>query len=80
MTGQFHTYGIVWKPDGISGYMDEQIYFKYDKLNGELEWPFNNPQNIIINLAMGGGMGGNIDSNLTSAKLAVDYIRVYELR
>jgi beta-glucanase (GH16 family) len=80
MTGEFHTYGIEWKPDGISGYMDDQFYFKYDKLNGELEWPFNNPQNIIINLAMGGGMGGNIDTALTSARLTVDYIRVYELR
>ena len=79
MTGEFHTYGVEWKPDGIIGYMDGQVYFKYDKLNGELEWPFNNPQNIIINLAMGGGMGGNIDQVLTSAKLTVDYIRVYEL-
>jgi beta-glucanase (GH16 family) len=80
MTGEFHNYGIEWQPDGITGYLDNQVYFKYDKLNGELEWPFNNPQNIIINLAMGGGMGGNVDTHLTSATLIVDYVRVYELR
>ena len=60
--------------------MDDDKYYTYDKLDGEWEWPFNNPQNIIINLAMGGGMGGEIDPALQSQKLIVDYIRVYELK
>ena len=52
----------------------------YNKLNGEWEWPFNHPQNIIMNLAMGGGMGGAIDENLISQKLIIDYVRVYQKR
>jgi len=78
MTKEFHTYSIEWSGEGISAFVDDEKYYTYDKLNGEWEWPFNNPQNIIINLAMGGGMGGEIDESLTSQKLIVDYIRVYE--
>ncbi len=80
MTDEFHTYGIEWTSTGIVAYVDDDKYYTYDKLDGEWEWPFNNPQNIIINLAMGGGMGGEIDPALQSQKLIVDYIRVYELK
>ena len=78
MTGEFHTYSIEWSPSGIDAFLDGEKYYTYDKLNGEWEWPFNNPQNIIINLAMGGGMGRDIDENLTSQKLILDYVRVYQ--
>ncbi len=77
MTDEFHTYSIEWYPDGIYAFVDGRKYFTYDKLNGEWEWPFSNPQNLIINLAMGGGMGGEIDPDLTSAQFILDYIRVY---
>jgi hypothetical protein len=78
MTGDFHIYSIEWSPTGIDAFLDGEKYYTYDKLNGEWEWPFNNPQNIIMNLAMGGGMGQDIDENLTSQKLIVDYVRVYQ--
>ena len=78
MRDEFHTYAINWDSTGVYGLVDGKKYFTYDKLNGEWEWPFNNPQNLIVNLAMGGGMGGQINNSLTSQQLIVDYIRVYE--
>ncbi|UCF64599.1 MAG: family 16 glycosylhydrolase [bacterium] len=80
MNSEFHVYSIEWDSTGVQGFVDEKNYFLYDKLNGEWEWPFHDPQNLIINLAMGGGMGGPIDDRLTSQQLIVDYIRVYEKR
>jgi beta-glucanase (GH16 family) len=80
MNNEFHTYGIIWNKNEIIGYVDGENYFKYDKHEVEGAWPFNEPQNLIINLAMGGGMGGHIDENLTSQKLIVDYVRVYQLK
>jgi beta-glucanase (GH16 family) len=38
--------------------VDGEPYYLYDKTANEKEWPFNIPQNIILNLAMGGGWGG----------------------
>lgn len=81
MQQEWHTYGIEWYPDSIRAYVDGNFYYTYDKVANELEWPFNKPQNIILNLAVGGGWGGahGIDPNWNSHKFLVDYVRVYEL-
>lgn len=78
MTSEFHNYTIEWSPKSIDAFLDGKKYYTYNKQENEWAWPFHKPQNIIINLAMGGGMGGAIDANITSQQLIVDYIRVYE--
>jgi beta-glucanase (GH16 family) len=76
----FHTYAIEWYPDRIEGYVDDVHYYTYDKNANELEWPFNQPQNIILNLAVGGGWGGaqGIDSTWDRHQYILDYVRVYQ--
>ncbi|MEM1215513.1 MAG: family 16 glycosylhydrolase [Bacteroidota bacterium] len=78
----FHTYGVIWTPEGITAYVDDQAYFTYDDTSTELAWPFDQPQNIILNLAMGGGWGGaeGMDETMTSQQIVVDYVRVYGKR
>ncbi len=80
MNTKFHTYGIEWYPDRIEAFLDGEHYFTYDKNADELEWPFHNPQNIIVNLAVGGGWGGakGIDPNYESHQYILDYVRVYQ--
>lgn len=75
----FHTYTLEWYPDSILIFIDNQKYFTYSDTSTPLSWPYNNPQNIIINLAMGGGWGGakGMDSTLTRQSLILDYVRVY---
>jgi beta-glucanase (GH16 family) len=80
MVNTFHTYTIEWKPDGIKAFLDGKEYYTYDKTKDSLEWPFDQPQNIILNLAMGGGMGGAIDPSIDGQQFILDYVRVYELR
>jgi beta-glucanase (GH16 family) len=80
MNTQWHTYGIEWYPDSIRAYVDDEFYYTYDKTANELEWPFDKPQNIILNLAVGGGWGGakGIDPNWDKHQFAIDYVRVYQ--
>jgi beta-glucanase (GH16 family) len=82
MDGEFHTYAIEWYPDVIYGLVDGERYYTYDKNANELEWPFFKPQNIILNLAVGGGWGGaqGIDESWDSHKYILDYVRVYQLK
>ena len=82
MNTEFHTYAIEWTPEGIIGFVDEVEYFYYKEFGAEDVWPFNKPQNIILNLAMGGGWGGfhGMDENVTSQKMIIDYVRVSELQ
>lgn len=80
MVNTFHTYSIEWTPNEIKAFVDDEHYYTYDKNADELEWPFNDPQNIILNLAMGGGMGGAIDPTIDMQQFVIDYVRVYEKR
>ena len=82
MNTEYHTYAIEWTPEKIIGFVDDTEYFYYNN-NGEADaWPFDNPQNIILNLAIGGGWGGaqGIDESMTSQKMIIDYVRVLELQ
>lgn len=78
MVDTFHTYSIEWTPEGVFAAVDGEHYYTYDKTGDELEWPFDKPQNLIVNLAMGGGMGGEISPNANREQFILDYIRVYE--
>jgi hypothetical protein len=80
MNEDFHTYAVDWNPDGIIAYVDNVEYFRYEDTSTPLSWPFDKPQNIILNLAMGGGWGGleGMDPAVTSQKMIIDYVRVYE--
>ena len=78
MVDEFHNYTIEWTPEGIVAFLDGEEYYTYDKTNDELEWPFDKPQNLIVNLAMGGGMGGAIDPAADNEQFILDYVRVYE--
>ena len=82
MSEAFHTYGVEWSPEGIKAYVDDVYYLTYENKGTELAWPFDKPQNIILNLAMGGGWGGamGMDDSYASQKVIIDYVRVYELQ
>ena len=82
MSNSFHTYTMEWYPDSILIGVDQQMYFKYKDESSPLAWPFDKAQNLILDLAIGGGWGGaqGVDPTMTSQKLVVDYVRVYQLK
>ena len=80
MNESFHVYAVDWTPERITAYVDDKPYFEYADTSTELSWPFDEPQNLILNLAMGGGWGGlqGMDSTVQSQQMVIDYVRVYE--
>jgi len=79
MDTEYHTYTIEWYPEQINAYVDGNKWCTYDKTGSELEWPFDKPQNMILNIAVGGFMGGEIDPQLDTQEFIIDYVRVSEL-
>lgn len=79
---EFHNYAVEWTPDRIDFFLDSVNYFSFenDQLNKPETWPFNKPQYLILNLAVGGMWGGmkGIDSTLFPHKYYVDYVRYYK--
>ena len=82
MKTEYHSYMIEWTPEYVKAFVDGNEYFHYDNTGEPGSWPFDEPQNIIVNLAMGGGWGGaqGMNEEVTSQKMIIDYVRVYELQ
>lgn len=76
----FHNYQLTWTADKIVIGVDNRNYFEYvNPKDGNFNnWPYNGPQFLILNLAMGGNLGGPIPTGFVSDQMEVDYVRVYQ--
>jgi len=85
----FHTYSIEWEEKANEG--DDNIGFFVNgvrsttlwgpHVNSTVQaWPFKQEFFIILNIALGGTMGGTIDDTIfeNPVLMKVDYIRVYQ--
>ncbi len=69
----FHNYILEWSPSEMKIYIDNTSINQMTTVN-----PFNEEFYILFNIAMGGSLGGTIDSNFTEDTMEIDYIRVYQ--
>ena len=75
----FHIYGANWTKEKIEFFIDGVTFYRYQPATkDDSTWPFDLPFFIIMNIAMGGNLGGPIDNNLSQARMEVDYVRVYQ--
>ena len=86
----YHVYGIEWQEE--ESYGCDKILFTYDgevcatimedvdHLDENFYWPFNKEHFIILNLAIGGKMGGEVDDSIFNQDVImyVDWVRVYQ--
>jgi beta-glucanase (GH16 family) len=77
----FHIYAMEWYADHIDVFVDGQKYFTFrNEGTGSRAWPFDKPQYLLINLAIGGSWGGQkgIDDSRFPQRYLVDYVRIYK--
>ncbi len=84
VTEVFHTYAIEWYEDRIMFELDgTEIVTFYKGEDGRdvshQGWPFDQPFFLIINLAMGGNLGGKVDYQALPQKMVVESVKIYEL-
>lgn len=79
VTTEFHVYAINWTEDKIEFMVDDIVHYTYQPTSkNSANWPFDKNQFIILNIAMGGTLGGTVASDFTSATMEIDYVRVYQ--
>lgn len=79
--GTFHNYQITWTPQSINFSVDGVTYRAAytNPLTGNVNtWPFYQPQYLLLNLAIGGTLGGTIDDRIFPVTFEIDYVRVYQ--
>ena len=75
----FHVYQMLWTPDVVRFGVDGIEHARYTKLGeGARQWPFDAPQFLILNIAVGGDLGGRVVARDFPTAMAVDYGRVYQ--
>lgn len=74
----FHIFSLVWTPDALKWYVDNQQYFYLSRTDIST-FPFDLPEFFIFNVAVGGNWPGNPDASTTFPQnMIVDYIRFYQ--
>jgi beta-glucanase (GH16 family) len=79
----FHVYAMEWDADKIEVSVDGQSYFTFrNEGTGARAWPFDKPQYLLLNLAIGGSWGGQkgVDDGPFPHRYLVDYVRIYQRR
>ncbi len=78
----FHVYAVEWFADRMDFYYDATKYFTYPvgKAGADDKNPFHKPHYLLMNLAIGGGWGGQkgIDDAVFPQKYLIDYVRIYK--
>lgn len=88
-TTEYHVYSIIWDEKEIQFLVDDTEFYTYnptekyggkitDPSRGDMNWPFDEPQFLILNVAMGGILGGPIPDSFTEGIMDIDYVRVYQ--
>jgi beta-glucanase (GH16 family) len=70
----YHKYGVIKTPDSITFTIDGAPYASRVKMDDSpLEWPYNQPYYLILNLAIGGKWAGaqGIDQTVAPWKMSV---------
>ncbi len=76
---EFHVYSMIWSEEQISFYLDGERYYIYrPESRNSSNWPYDKPQFLILNVAMGGTLGGDIDPNFAQSEMVIDYVRIYQ--
>jgi len=76
----FHNYQMHWTADAIAISVDGVEYYRYaNPRAGKLTWPFDAPQYLLLNIAIGGNLGGSIDDSIFPVAMEIDHVRVYQL-
>ena len=75
----FHVYSVDWTSEEMVFAVDDVVHYTYNpSVKNSETWPFDANQFFILNIAMGGNLGGTIDPAFTEDTMEIDYIRVYQ--
>jgi hypothetical protein len=75
VSSEFKLYTVEWTEEHILFAVNNQVYHEFEN---SADLPYNQPFFIIVNVAMGGTFGGDVDPDFNSSVMEIDHIRVYQ--
>ena len=76
---QFHNYQLTWTHEKILiGVDNVQYYRAANPGTGYGAWPFDFAQYLLLNIAVGGVLGGPVDDAICPVTLEIDHMQVFQ--
>jgi len=86
LSDDFHKYTCEWSQDEISFSFDDRkiaTFYKNKRTNGQVKtlgeeaWPFEQKYHLLLNLAVGGFFGGEVEDRDLPYVYEIEYVRVW---
>ena len=74
-SSEWHIFSLEWDSESLRTYVDDKLVHKFP--NGTNR-PFNHEHYLILNIAMGGNLGGAVPDNFSEGTFEIDYVRIYQ--
>jgi hypothetical protein len=74
-SSEFHLYTMEWTEESVKIYLDDVMFYE---LTNSSTLPFNTDFFLILNVAMGGTLGGTIDTAFAEDTMEIDYVKVFQ--
>lgn len=74
-TTEFHNYSVEWTATTIKFLVDDTLFLSFANTPDSV---FNADFFMILNVAMGGTLGGTIAPSFTEDTMEIDYVRIYQ--
>jgi beta-glucanase (GH16 family) len=75
----FHIYGVERSAEKLSFFVDDNYFFDFKADSTVKKDLFNHPYYLLINTAVGGDWGGEVDTTIFPQKYYVDWVRVFKM-
>lgn len=75
VSSSFNIYSLEWTKDYIAIFFNNTPFLEIANSRG---MPYDNPHFLLLNIAMGGDLGGSIPEDFDEAIMEIDYIRVFQ--
>lgn len=74
-TTDFHVYSLEWDAARMVVRVDGSVVHELENTAAR---PYDDPHYLLLNIAMGGNLGGAIPGDFDEAVMEIDYVRVYQ--
>lgn len=74
-SSEFHVYSLEWDSDSLKAFVDDTLVYELPNTSNK---PYNHEHYLILNIAMGGNLGGDVPDTFSEDTLEVDYVRIYQ--
>ncbi len=79
-TENFHVYGVERTADKLSFFVDDKYFFEFKADSTVKSNLFQHPFYLLINTAVGGDWGRDVDPAIFPQKFYVDWVRVFAIK